>query len=142
MTKFIFMLVLAALTASAQDIPLKSVRKIYIDTMPNHLDQYLRAEFLKQLGKRVTIVLDTANADAILTGISDEDKGTGAKITGRYLGLHDIATASVSLLDRDRKQILWADEAGDRSLFFSIARRGGERKVAERLVSKLKSALR
>lgn len=43
MTKFIFMLVLAALTASAQDIPLKSVRKIYIDTMPNHLDQYLRA---------------------------------------------------------------------------------------------------
>jgi hypothetical protein len=37
--------------------------------------------------------------------------------------------------------ILWSDEAGDRSLMFSVMRRGGERKVAERLVEKLRKAV-
>lgn len=120
---------------------LRSVRKIYIDKLDNDLDQYLRAEFFKQMKGKVSVVLDEKDADGILTGISNEEKGTGAKITGRYLGLHDVATGSLSLLDRTRKQILWSDEAGDRSLLLGAARRGGERKVAERLVSKLKKAM-
>ena len=119
---------------------LKSVHKVFIDKMPNDLDQYLRAEFSKQMKGRIVVVLDEKDADGILTGVSEEEKGTGAKITGRYLGLHDIATASLSMVDKDRKVILWADEAGDRSLMFSVMRRGGERKVAERLVEKLKKA--
>jgi hypothetical protein len=45
------------------------------------------------------------------------------------------------MVDRERKSILWADEAGDRSLMFGIMKRGGERKVAERLVSKLRKAM-
>src|ERR1035437_490907 len=57
---------------------------------PNDLDQYLRAEFTKQLRGKILIVLDAKDADAILTGVSEEEKGTGAKITGRYLGLHDV----------------------------------------------------
>ena len=125
----------------APTITLGMVRKIYIEKMPNNLDQYLRAEFTKQLKGRVEVVLDPKDADAVLTGISDEEKGTGAKITGRYLGLHDVATGTISLLDRDRKTILWSDEAGDRSLMFGMMRRGGERKVADRLVGKLKKAL-
>ena len=139
--------ILVALSLSwalfGQDPPaLKSIHKIYIDKLPNDLDQYLRAEFFKQMKGKVTIVLEEKDADAILTGISEEEKGTGAKITGRYFGLHDIATGSLSMLDKGRKQIMWADEAGDRSLFFSAAHRGGERKVAERLVGKLKKAMR
>ena len=125
--------------APAQD--LKSVHKVYIDKLPNDLDQYVRAEFFKQMKGKISVVLDEKDADGIITGISEEEKGTGAKITGRYFGLHDITTGSLSLLDKERKQILWADEAGDRSLFFSVAHRGGERKVAERLVSKLKKAM-
>jgi hypothetical protein len=109
--------------------------------MDNNLDQYLRAEFFKQTKGKIAIVLEEKDADAVLTGISEEEKGTGAKITGRYFGLHDIATGSLSLLSKDRKAILWADEAGDRSLFFSVAHRGGERKVAERLVAKLKKEM-
>ena len=120
---------------------LRSVHKIFIDKLPNDLDQYVRAELSKQLKGKVTVVLEEKGADGILTGVSEEEKGTGAKITGRYLGLHDLATASLSLLDKERKTILWADEAGDRSLFFSVAHRGGERKVAERLVKKLKKAM-
>ena len=133
--------VLFAPLTVAQTPDLKAVHKIYIDKLNNDLDQYLRAEFFKQMKGKISIVLDEKDADAVLTGISDEEKGTGAKITGRYFGLHDIATGSLSLLDKERKQILWSDEAGDRSLFFSVAHRGGERKVAERLVGKLKKAM-
>ena len=85
-------------------------------------------------------MLDEKDADGVLTGVSEEEKGTGAKITGRYLGLHDIATGTVSLVDKDRKNLLWSDEAGDRSLLFGVMKRGGERKVAERLVNKFKKA--
>jgi len=120
---------------------LRSVHKIFIDKMPNDLDQYLRAEFTKQLRGRVVVVLDQKDADGILTGVSEEEKGTGAKITGKYLGLHDVATGSVSLLDREGKVLLWSEEAGDRSLVFGALKRGGERKVADRLVSKLKKAM-
>jgi hypothetical protein len=120
---------------------LRSIHRIFIDKLPNDLDQYLRAEFSKQMKGKVVVVLDEKDADGIMTGVSEEEKGTGAKITGRYLGLHDVATASMSLLDRERKVILWADEAGDRHLIFSVAHRGGERQVAARLVEKLKKAM-
>jgi len=120
---------------------LATVKTVYIDKMPNDLDQYLRAEIVKEMNGRLAVVLDKADADAILTGIDDEKKGTGAAITGRYLGLHDNATGTVSLVDKDGKTLLWSDEAGDRSLWFGALKRGGQRKVADRLVSKLKKAL-
>lgn len=120
---------------------LRSVRKIYVDKLDNDLDQYLRAEFFKQMKGRVSVVLEEKDADAILTGVSEEEKGTGAKVTGRYLGLHDLSTGTLSLLDRERKVILWSDEAGDRSLIFSAVHRGGERKVAQRLIGKLRKAM-
>jgi hypothetical protein len=87
------------------------------------------------------VVLDKNDCDAIMTGVFEEEKGTGAKVTGRYLGLHDVATGTVSLLDKEGKLLLWWDEAGDRSLLFGAAKRGGARKVADRLVSKLKKAM-
>jgi hypothetical protein len=139
-TLLILAVALAPLTL-AQGPDLRSIHKIYIDKLPNNLDQYLRAEFFKQMKGKLVVVLAEKDADAILTGISEEEKGTGAKITGRYLGLHDVATASLSMLDKERKEIIWSDEAGDRTLLFGVAHRGGERKVAERLVGKLKQAM-
>lgn len=120
---------------------LRSVRKIYIEKMPNDLDQYLRAEIAKQFKGKIIVVLKKEDADAIMTGINEEQKGTAAKITGRYLGLHDTVNGTVSLLDKTESNILWADEAGDRNLFFGVAHRGGERKVADRLIGKLKKAM-
>jgi hypothetical protein len=126
----------------AASVPdLYSVHKIFIDKMPNDLDLYLRAEFVKQMQRRIVVVLDKNDCDAILTGVMEEEKGTGAKVTGRYLGLHDVATGTVSLLDREGKVLLWSDEAGDRSLLLGPMARGGERKVASRLVTKLKKAM-
>jgi hypothetical protein len=131
-----------AFCAYSQEAPsLRNVKKIFIEKMPNDLDQYLRAEISKQFKGSVSVVLDKADADGILTGIGDEKKGTGAQITGRYLGLHDNATGTISLIDKSEKNILWTDEAGDRSLLFGAMKRGGQRKVADRLISKLKKAM-
>ena len=138
------LLVFCALFVSvvlAQKPELRSVQKVFIEKMDNNLDQYLRAEFSKQFKGKVVVVLDAKEADAILAGVGEEQKGTGAKITGRYLGLHDVATGTVSLLDKEGKVVLWSDEAGDRSLMFGAMRRGGQRKVADRLVGKLKKAM-
>jgi hypothetical protein len=123
---------------SSPAIALSSVHKIFIEKMgTGNLDQYLRAEVIKQAKGRLTVVLDKTGADAVLTGSTEEKTGVGHAITGRYLGLEDNTTAAVSLVDPTGKQLLWATEAGDRSLILSIAHRGGDRKVAERIVSQL-----
>ena len=140
----ILIAVLAFAVCSAGQTPapsLKSVKKIFIEKMDNDLDKYLRAEIVKQFRGNITVVLDAKDADGILAGVNEEEKGTGAKITGRYLGLHDVATGTVSLLDKEGKVILWSDEAGDRSLLLGPLKRGGPRKVADRLVGKLKKAI-
>jgi hypothetical protein len=126
----------------AQDAAsLKAIQKVYIDKMPNDLDQYLRAEIVKQFKGKLVVVLKKEEADGVITGVNEEQKGTAAKITGRYLGLHDTVNGTISLLDKTESAILWSDEAGDRNLFFGIAHRGGERKVADRLIGKLKKAM-
>src|SRR5258708_32667873 len=126
----------------AEEAPtLASIHKIFIEKMPNDLDQYLRAEVAKQFKGTLVVVLKKEDADGILTGVNEEQKGTGAKITGRYLGLHDTANGTLSLLDKTESTILWSDEAGDRNLFFGVAHRGGERKVADLLIGKLKKAI-
>jgi len=125
----------------AQSPELKSIKNIFIEKMDNNLDQYIRAEIVKQFKGKITIVLDVKDADGILAGVSAAEKGTGAKITGRYLGLHDVSTGTISLLEKGGKKLLWSDEAGDRSLLFGAMKRGGERKVADRLVGKLKKAM-
>jgi len=128
-------------TDMSREPSLNEIHRLFIEKMPNDLDQYISAEITKKLNGRVAVVLDKADADAILRGASSNKDGVGAAITGRYLGLHDNATGSISLLDKQEKLVLWSGEAGDRSLMFGSMKRGGPRKVADRLVSDLKSAL-
>jgi hypothetical protein len=50
---------LMAIALSGQpSVSLGSIKKIYIEKMPNDLDQYLRAEISKQFKGRVTVVLE------------------------------------------------------------------------------------
>ena len=109
--------------------------------MANDLDQYIRTEIVKQMKGRLVVVLRQEDADAIMTGVGEYRTGTGAAITGRYLGLHDNASASVFIVDREGKSLIWSSQARDRSLLFGAMKRGGPRKVADRLVSKLKKAM-
>src|SRR5262245_16935688 len=122
-------------------VPLHSIKKIYVDKMDNDLDQYLRAEIQKQFKSEITVVLKPEDADAIMAGVSDHQSGTRAAVTGRWLGLHDTATGSVSLLDKNGSTVLWSGEAGDRSVMFGAMKRGGPRKVADRLINDLKKAM-
>jgi hypothetical protein len=120
---------------------LRSIKRIYVDKMDNDLDQFIRAEIQKKFHGGVTVVLKPEAADAILAGVSENQNGTRSIVTGRWLGLHDTATGSISLLDKTGTNVLWSSEAGDRSMFFGTWRRGGPRKVADRLVGNLKKAM-
>jgi len=120
---------------------LRSIRRIYVDKMDNDLDQYIRAEIQKKFHGEIVVVLKPEAADAILAGVSEHQSGTRAAVTGRWMGLHDTATGSISLLDKTGTSVLWSSEAGDRSLFFGSMKRGGPRKVADRLISDLRKAM-
>jgi hypothetical protein len=74
--------------------------------------------------------------------VDEHDRRIASTITGRYLGLHDNTTASISVLDSSERLVLWSNEAGDRSLTFPVMHRNGERKVASRMVGKLKKAMK
>ena len=120
---------------------LRTIKRIYVDKMDNDLDQYIRAEIQKKFHGEIVVVLKPEAADAILAGVSEHQSGTRAAVTGRWMGLHDTATGSVSLLDKTGTTVLWSSEAGDRSLFWGSMKRGGPRKVADRLISNLKKAI-
>lgn len=149
-TGALILLVLAATVAPASiiaadpqtaTVSLHSIKKIYVDKMDNDLDQYIRAEIQKQFKNEITVVLKPEDADAIMAGVSENQNGTRAAVTGRWLGLHDTATGSVSLLDKGGSTVLWSGEAGDRSVMFGIMKRSGPRKVADRLINNLKKAM-
>ncbi len=82
--------------------------------MPNGLDQYLGAEFSKQMKGRITIVLTDKGADATVS--------------------------SLSMVNKDHKVLLWSDDAGDKMITYRVTP-GGERKAAEHLVTKLRKAI-
>ena len=122
-------------------VRLQDIRRIFIEPMPHDLHEYISAEITKEFKGRLTVVLNREAADAILRGTSENRTGVGAAVTGRWLGLHDNASASVSLVDRDETVVIWATEAGDRSLMWGVMARGGQRKVADRIVNNLKEAI-
>jgi hypothetical protein len=149
-SRVLFVCVLTVIAAAASTlaagqegtpVSLRAIKKIYVDKMDNDLDQYIRAEIQKKFKGEIVVVLTPDAADAIMAGVSDHQSGTRAAITGRWMGLHDTATGSISLLDKSGTTVLWSGEAGDRSLWMGSLKRGGPRKVADRLISDLKKAM-
>jgi hypothetical protein len=100
---------------SAQSMGLNPALKVFIDKMPNELDQYLRNAFTKQMTGRVVIVRTEKEADATLSSFTMAKDG--------------------------RKVLLWSDDSGDKSFTLSTIKPGGERKAAEHFVSKLKKQI-
>jgi len=105
--------------------PLRAIHRLFVEKMPNDLDQSIGAEISKQMNGRLLVVLDKADAEAVLRGVGSERTGTG----------------SVSLVDKDQKLVLWSVETGDRRLWFGTAKRSDARKIADRLVRDLKKAI-
>jgi len=101
---------------------IRDVKKLYIEKMPNDLDEYIKAEISRQMPGRLVMVLHQEDADAVMKGVATNRNG------------------NVTITDLRGTTELWAGEAGDKGIYLTKIH-GGEKKVAERLVSNLKRAL-
>jgi endonuclease YncB( thermonuclease family) len=114
--------------------------RLFIENMDYDLDGFIRAEIVKQEVPLV-VVLDIEQADLVMTGsASAAEKGSwlGGLLTPIE---RDKNTGNVMVFNKAEKVMLWASEAGDRSVFWGALKRGGPRKVAERLVGNLKKEI-
>ena len=112
-------------------------KKIFIAPMQGDLHPFIAAEIVKKKLPFV-VVTEKKRADYILAGSfikSDE------KWHHTALGVTDQNEGSVRLINVKDKTLVWAGEAGDRSLFLGGWSRGGQSKVAGRIVSKMKKDL-
>jgi TolB-like protein len=82
------------------------------------------------------------DADYILTGLSQRTEVKWYDVVScSIVGGKDRLEASARVIRVKDKTFVWAGESGDRSLIFGALKRGGQRKLAERIVSKLKQDL-
>ena len=111
--------------------------RLYVAPMMGQLDGFLAAEIVK---KRLPlkIVTEEAQADYILVGISLPEDNRWYNFA---FGGKDKNEANVRLLNPKDKSLVWAGEAGDRSLWLAGLRRGGERKLADRIVQAMERDL-
>jgi len=111
--------------------------KVFIAPMEGNLNGFIAPEILK---KKIPFVLVTDENDAefILSGasIKADDKWYNTIFGGK-----DKNEGNVQLISVRDKQMVWAGEAGDRSLWWGGMRRGGQRKVADRIAKQLKKDL-
>lgn len=139
-TRMLLITAIAALSCTAADRAPSRVpagAKVFIAPMEGNLNGFIAPEIIK---KRVplTIVTDEKDADYVLTGgsIKADDKWYNAAFGGK-----DKNEGNVQLLSVKDKQMVWAGEAGDRSMWWGSLKRGGQRKVADRLVKQMKKDL-
>jgi hypothetical protein len=110
-----------------QAIQLSNVRRVYIEKMNNNLDQYLASSISAKFHGTLTVVLDRAQADAILKG-----ENMAAQETQR---------GTVQLVDKAGSTVLWSGSANDKSMLTLDLKHGGEKKLADHLIGELKKAM-
>jgi hypothetical protein len=123
----ILVMAFASILCQAQAPALSSIRKIYIEPMDNHLDQYLTSEISKQFHGTLEIVTSASTADAILKGVN-----LGAQTTNQ---------ATVNLVDPSGKHVLWSGTSGDRDKKFLDIKHGGLESVAGHMIHSLHKAM-
>jgi hypothetical protein len=111
--------------------------KIYIAPMEGGLDGFIAPEILK---KHIPVVVVTQEADAeyVLSGqsLKADDHWYNTVFGGK-----DKNEGNVRLLSIKDRTMVWAGEAGDRSLWWGNLKRGGQRKVADRIAQQMKKDL-
>jgi hypothetical protein len=113
--------------AAGQVVPLSNVRRVYIEKMDNNLDQYLASAISAKFHGTLTVVLDSKQADAILKG--------------ENLAAQETQKATVQLVDKAGTTVLWSGSANDRSMLTLDLKHGGQKKLADHLISELKKAM-
>lgn len=126
---------------SGLDAKIDTNSRLFIAPMTSNLNEFIGAEIIKQ-HLPVRVVLEEKDADYIMTGLS---QATAVKwydvVSGSIVGGKDRLEASAKLVRVRDKTFIWAGESGDRSLIFGAFKRGGERKLAERIVEQMKHDL-
>jgi hypothetical protein len=115
----------AAKTANAP--ALVNIKKIYVEPMENHLDQYLTSEISRQFHGSLQLLTDANGAEAILKGVN--------------LGAQNTTKATVNLVDPSGKIVLWSGTAADRENKFLDLKHGGLQTLAAHLVKDLKKSM-
>ena len=122
------LLSLAGTVVTAQNNPaLFNVKKIYVEKMDNNLDQYITSEISRQFHGSLTVVLSPREADAIIKGVN--------------VGAQNTTQATIQLVDRSGKVVLWSGTGNDRNKLFLDIKHSGEPKVAAHLVKELKQSM-
>ena len=128
-------------TALPRQTRIENNSKIFIAPMESNLDEFIAAEIVKQKVP-VELVVEERDAEYVLTGFSQKTEVKWYDvISGSIVGGKDRLEASAKLIRVKDKTFIWAGESGDRSLIFGALKRGGQRKLAERIVGKLKQDL-
>ena len=111
--------------------------KIFIAPMRGNLRPFITAEIVKKKLPLV-VVTDKKKAQYILAGsfIKGDDKWYH-----KTFGVTNKNEGGVQLINVKNKRLVWAGEAGDRSLPLGGWSRGGQLKVADRIVNKMKKDL-
>ena len=120
-------LVLSFPSLAQSTVTLANVRKVYVEKMPDNLDEYLVSEISKKFHGSLTVVLDKAQADAVLHGVN--------------LGAQKTSNGTVQMVDPSGATVLWSGSANDRSMAFLDLKHGGQQKVASHLIDQLKKAM-
>lgn len=112
--------------------------RFFISEMEGGLHTYIASEITKKK-LPVIVVLQETEADYIISGatLKGDDKWYQT-VLGTAKDKNEGSIQVVSVKDR---ALIWAGEAGDRSLMWGRFSRGGKSKVASRLVSKMKKEL-
>lgn len=129
-------LISLGLVAFAQPAQVRPGARVFIAPMESNLNSFLAAEIIKQK-LPIIVVMEESQADYILTGVSMKT-GEGKWYDVMFGTSKDRNEGSVQLVSVSTKSLVWAGEAGDRSLWWGELKRGGQRKVADRIISKMK----
>jgi hypothetical protein len=142
LTSRIFLVIAFSVRLLAQDaVSIPSGSRLFIAKMEGGLDGFIPPEMHKHKVP-FAVVLDDKDADFVLTGVSQKagsawyDVLAGGVIAGK-----DKFEANVQLVSVKEKKLVWSAEAGDRSVLLGAFRRGGQRKIAERIVKQMKAEL-
>lgn len=118
--------------------------KVYITPMQKGFENFITAEVMKQ-NVPLTVVIDEASADYVLTGSMAEDKDNpwiataAGAVMGNLGNTPEKNQGALTLINKKEKSLVWAGNAGDGGFGFGPFVKKGQRKLAVRLVRQLNS---
>jgi hypothetical protein len=116
---------LLAFSGTAQEKSIPRGSRVFITPMEKNLDGFITAEMQRQK-LPIEVVLKQEDAQYVLTGLSQMTGSHWAEqVATSIFGGKDKYEAECKLVTTDGKSLIWAGEAGDRSLVFGALRRGG-----------------